>query len=144
MVEAKIKVEMAEFFNVDNPFYGKTITRKVYEESFLHDKDERDNIAPFGVLASIKLDKGEDDCYEIISIRANAHFLDCDDNGVYFAFFEINGRVFELSVSVNEDGTSIEDIVLSEWLDRGDFENGDDADNDYPMDAFTCYAEYFS
>ena len=55
MVEAKLRVELTQISKVENPFYGKTTTKKVVEETFYHDRDERDNIAPFGIMATIAM-----------------------------------------------------------------------------------------
>jgi hypothetical protein len=55
MVEAKLRVETVENSNIENPFYGKTLVKKVTEETFYHDKDVRKEIAPCGIKATLKL-----------------------------------------------------------------------------------------
>lgn len=136
MVESKIKVEVTEFSNVNNPFYGNTIRKKVVEETHFHDKDLRENIAPYGVKATFSIDKTYDnvegkkiDAKEIFDIKVNRRYLDHESSGSYLAFFHIDERVYELFVHF--DGKQITNITLSEWLNEGGFENGDDADNIY-------------
>ena len=137
MVESKIRVEVTEFSNVDNPFYGNTIRKNVFEETHIHDKDLRENIAPCGVVATFSIDKIYDaladgkkiGAKEVFDIKVNRRYLDHESSGSYIAFFQFDERVFELFVHF--DGKQITNITLSEWLNQGDFEDGDDADNIY-------------
>ena len=138
MVEAKLRVEVTHFSNVENPIYGGTITKNVIEETFIHDYDKRDKseIAPCGVMAIFSIDKSyesEDgkkiDAKEIIDIKINKYYLEeVADNG-YNAFFQHDGKVYELFIHFC--GAHISLITLSEWLSEGDFEDGEEADNEY-------------
>jgi len=137
MVEAKIRVEVTCFSNaVNKAFYGTTINKKVIEESFLHDMDKREDVAPYGVMATFSIDKSYTDtegkhidAKEIFDIKVNRRYLDYESGGSYIAFFHIDERVFELFVHF--EGPHITNITLSEWLNCGYFEDGDDADNVY-------------
>ena len=139
MVESKIRVEVTEFSNMNNPFYGNTIRKKVVEETHFHDKDLRENIAPYGMKATFSIDKsctlgeGEKidkiDAKEVFDIKVNRRYLDHESSGSYLAFFQIDERVYELFVHF--EGKHITNITLSEWLNEGDFEYGEDADNIY-------------
>jgi hypothetical protein len=137
MVEAKIRVEALESRN--NPtFYGNTLVKKVTEESLMHDYDKRENVAPFGVIATIKVASDV-----VLDIRVNRYYFDYEGSGGYVAFFSIEEKVYEVWVKFDENN-DFENLWLSEWLQSGDFENGDDADNIYKMEAFTTYAKFLS
>lgn len=136
MVEAKLRVEVAEVSNVTNPFYGNTICKNVIENTLIHDFDKRGNIAPYGVKATFSIDKTHDDtegkkvvAKEIFDIKVNRYMLDHESENSYLTFFQFDERVFELFVRF--DGAHITYITLSEWLSCGYFEDGDDADNIY-------------
>ena len=105
MVESKIRVEITHFSNVVNPFYGTTITKKVYEDTHFHDKDLRTDIAPYGVMATFSIDKSYEntegkkiDAKEVFDIKVNRRYLDRESSGSYLAFFQFDERVFELFV----------------------------------------------
>lgn len=128
MVEAKLRVETLENRNNNNPFYGNTLIKKVTEETFYHDKDVRTHIAPRGIKAKLKI--GD----VVMDITINKYYLEHEatDYGLsrYIAFFGINDKVYEVCVWFDIDN-NIKDVSLSEWLQIGDFENGDNADNIY-------------
>ena len=116
---------------------GITINKKVIEESFCHDMDKREDVAPYGVIATFSIDKSYDaladgkkiDAKEVFDIKVNRRYLDHESSGSYLAFFQIDERVYELFVHF--EGAHITNITLSEWLNEGDFEDGEDADNIY-------------
>lgn len=136
MVESRIRVELTKRYGAENPFFGATTSKKVYEETITHDKDERKNVAPFGIVANIPISD------DMLYIKVTARYFDTDDFGVYFTFFDFDNKVFELSVSVNEDNNDIENITLSVWLDNDSFESGDDAEETYTTEDFTSYNKY--
>lgn len=136
MIEEKIRVEALESRN--NPtFYGNTLVKKVIEETLLHDYDKRENVAPFGVIATIKV--GD----VVLDIRVNKYYFDYEGSDGYVAFFSIEEKVYEVWVKFDENN-DFENLWLSEWLQSGDFENGDDADNIYKMEDFTTFAKFLS
>lgn len=142
MVEHKLRVETLEYRNNKNPFYGNSLIKKVTEESFFHDKDEREDIAPSGIKATLKV--GE----VVMDITINRYYLEHEDtdDGLsrYIAFFSINEKVYEMCVWFDKDG-SIKDVSLSEWLSEGYFKDGDDADNIYWKDEhFITVTSYLS
>jgi hypothetical protein len=142
MVEAKLRVETLENRNNNNPFYGNSLVKKVTEETFCHDKDERKHIAPSGIKAVLKIEN------VVMDITINRYYLEHEatDDGLsrYIAFFSIEEKVYEVCVWFNQDN-SINAISLSEWLQSGDFENGDDADNIYWSDEhFISWIKYLS
>lgn len=137
MVESKIRVEVTHISDAVNKYYyGKTTTKKVYEETHIHDMDKRANIAPYGVYAIFSIDRSYTDdedkrinAKEIFDIKVNRRYLDHESSGSYLAFFQIDEKVYELFVHF--EGAHITNITLSEWLNCGYFEDGDDADNIY-------------
>lgn len=143
MVEAKLRVETLENRNNNNPFYGNSLVKKVTEETFYHDKDVRKYIAPSGIKATLKV--GD----VVMDITINKYYLEHEatDDGLsrYIAFFGINDKVYEVCVWFDIDN-KIKDVSLSEWLQIGDFENGDDADNIYCLSEnhFTTITTYLS
>ena len=143
MVEAKLRVETLENRNNNNPFYGNSLVKKVTEETFYHDKDVRKHIAPRGIKATLKV--GD----VVMNITINKYYLEHEatDDGLsrYIAFFEINDKVYEVCVWFDIDN-KIKDVSLSEWLQIGYFENGDDADNIYWLSEnhFTTITTYLS
>ena len=143
MVEAKLRVETLENRNNNNPFYGNSLVKKVTEETFCHDKDERKHIAPSGIEAILKI--GD----VTMNITINRYYLEHEatDDGLsrYIAFFYVEEKVYEVCVWFNQDN-SIKSISLSEWLQRGYFEDGDDADNIYWLSEnhFTTITTYLS
>ena len=143
MVEAKLRVETTESRNNNNPFYGNSLVKKVTEETFYHDKDVRKHIAPRGIKATLKV--GD----VVMDITINKYYLEHEatDDGMsrYLAFFGINDKVYEVCVWFDIDN-KIKDVSLSEWLQIGYFENGDDADNIYWLSEnhFTTITTYLS
>ena len=143
MVEAKLRVETLENRNNNNPFYGNSLVKKVTEETFYHDKDVRKHIAPRGIKATLKV--GD----VVMDITINKYYLEHEatDDGLsrYIAFFEINDKVYEVCVWFGIDN-KIKDMSLSEWLQIGYFEDGDNADNIYWLSEnhFTTIETYLS
>lgn len=137
MVQAKIRVEALSTRN--NPlFFGNVLVKKVTEETLMHDYDNRKNVAPSGIIATIKVSNNT-----ILDIRVNRYYFDHEDSDSYVAFFSIEEKVYEIWVKFDTN-KNIENLWLSEWLQSGDFENGDDADNIYHMEDFTTYAKFLS
>ena len=148
MVEATIRVERTHLSNGNKPSFGNTIVKEVYEESHYHDKDERKNIAPKGVNATISIDRShtdfdnkEIDARDIFAIKVNRRYLDYEYDNGYITFFHSDSKVYELYVKFDENG-DIENINLSEWLSEGEFEDGEDADNVYSMKDFVAFETY--
>ena len=143
MVEAKLRVETLENRNNNNPFYGNSLVKKVTEETFYHDKDVRKHIAPRGIKATLKV--GD----VVMDITINKYYLDHeatdDELSRYIAFFGINDKVYEVCVWSGIDN-KIKDMSLSEWLQIGYFEDGDNADNIYWLSEnhFTTITTYLS
>lgn len=126
-----------------NPFYGSTMVKKVVEDILIHDFDKRNDIAPCGVYATIAIDStitlGEGETplktKRVFDIKVDRHYFDYESSGGYLAFFSIEEKTYELWAYF--DGKHLTNITLSEWLNQGDFENGDDADNVYESKDFT-------
>lgn len=140
MIEAKLRVETLE--NRSNPIYGDTLVKKVTEETFYHDKDERKSIAPSGIKATLKVGK------VVMDITINRYCLEHELTGCdfsrYLAFFSINDKVYEVCVWFDTND-EIKNVSLSEWLSEGSFEDGDDADNVYWSDEhFVTLTSYIS
>jgi hypothetical protein len=147
MVEAKLRVEMTEARNGSkNPFYGNTMVKKVVEDILYHDTDKREDVAPCGVYATIgiksKVTLGEGDTpletLRVFDIKVSKHYLDHEGEGGYLAFFQIDEKTYEIFVHFDEKNR-IDTITLSEWLNEGDFEDSDDADNIYRIEDFTTF-----
>ena len=143
MVEAKLRVETLENRNNNNPFYGNSLVKKVTEETFYHDKDARTHIAPSGIKATLTVGK------VVMDITINKYYLDHeatdDELSRYIAFFGIIDKVYEVCVWFGIDN-KIKDMSLSEWLQIGYFEDGDNADNIYWLSEnhFTTITTYLS
>lgn len=144
MVEAKLRVEVIENrVGSKNPFYGSTMVKKVVEDILIHEFDKRNDIAPCGVYATIAFDSevtlGEGDAplktKTELNIKVNRHYLDHEGDNGYLAFFSIEEKTYELWVHF--EGKHITNITLSEWLQSGDFEDSNDADNVYNAKDFT-------
>ena len=147
MVEAKLRVEMLENrVGSKNPFYGSTMVKKVVEDILLHDKDTRSDIAPYGIYATIAINSkvvlGEGDkpleTKKVFDIKVSKHYLDHEGEGRYLAFFQIEEKTYEIFVHFDEKNR-IDTITLSEWLNEGDYEDSDDADNIYRIEDFTTF-----
>ena len=147
MVEAKLRIEMTEARNGSkNPFYGNTMVKKVVEDILYHDTDKREDVAPCGVYATIgiksKVTLGEGDTpletLRVFDIKVSKHYLDHEGEGRYLAFFQIDEKTYEIFVHFDEKNR-IDTITLSEWLNEGDFEDSDDADNIYRIEDFTTF-----
>ena len=144
MVEAKLRVETLEDRNNNNPFYGNSLVKKVTEETFCHGKDERKDIAPSGIEATLKI--GNVTMCIVINRYQLEHEATDDGLSRYIAFFSIEEKVYEVCVWFNQDN-SIKSISLSEWLQDGCnyFEDGADADNIYWSDEhFLTFDKYLS
>jgi hypothetical protein len=147
MVEAKLRVEMIENREGSkNPFYGSTMVKKVVEDILLHDKDTRDDIAPYGIYATIAINskvvlgEGEKplETKKVFDIKVSKHYLDHEGEGRYLAFFQIEEKTYEVFVHFDEQNR-LDTITLSEWLNEGDFEDSEDADNIYQIEDFTTF-----
>lgn len=144
MVESKLRVEMIENREGSkNSFYGSTMVKKVVEDIHYHDYDKRGNIAPCGVYATIAIDsvirlgEGEEPLKikKVLDIKVSRHYFDHEDSNSYVAFFTIEDKTYELYVHFSRK--HITNITLSEWLQSGYYEDGDDADNIYESKDFT-------
>ena len=141
MVEEKLRVELTQISNDENPFYGKTTAKKVVEETFYHDKDERDNIAPFGIMGTIAIERSLGNT-DVFDIKLNKYYFEEDElPNTYHCFFSINDKIYELCLGVKDD--QIADLTLCEWVDVGYFEDGEDADNIYGIKEFTSFLKMY-
>ena len=141
MVEEKLRVELTQISNDENPFYGKTTAKKVVEETFYRDKDERDNIAPFGIMGTISIERSLGNT-DIFDIKLNKYYFEEDElPNTYHCFFTINDKIYELCLGVKDD--QIADLTLCEWVCVGYFEDGEDADNIYGIEDFTSFLKMY-
>ena len=141
MVEEKLRVELTQISNDENPFYGKTTAKKVVEETFYHDKDERDNIAPFGIMGTIAIERSLGNT-DVFDIKLNKYYFEEDElPNTYHCFFTINDKIYELCLGVKDD--QIADLTLCEWVCVGYFEDGEDADNIYGIKEFTSFLKMY-
>ena len=129
MVESNLRVVSLDTKKSNNPFYGNTIVKKVTEETFIHDFDKREIVAPCGIIATIKVGDS------VFDIKINKYYFDHESENEFVADFQFDERMYE--VWVEFDGAHLINITLSEWLHCGDFEDGDDADNVYRKFDFT-------
>lgn len=147
MVESKLRVEITRFDNGNTHYYGNVVTKKVIEDVRLCEFDKRDEncIAPFGIVATIAIDKSSKDldgnkidAKEVFEIKVNRYYFDHEGDDGFLAFFNLEDKVYELWVKFNENN-EVENLWLSEWLENGYFQDGDDADIIYKMNDFTSY-----
>lgn len=150
MVESKLRVEITRFDNANTHYYGNVIAKKVVEDARFCEFDKRDEncIAPCGINATIAIDKSykdldgnKIDAKEIFDIKISRYYLVHEGNNTFLAFFNLEDKVYELYVKFNENN-EIEDLWLSEWLENGYFQDGDDADNIYKINEFTSYETF--
>ena len=150
MVESKLRVEVTRFDNSNTHYYGNVITKKVVEDNRFCEFDKRDEncIAPFGIMAIIPIDKSykdldgnKIDAREIFDIKISRYYFEHESDNTFLAFFIVEDKVYELWVKFNKKD-EVEDLWLSEWLEIGYFQNGDDADNIYKMNEFTNYETF--
>lgn len=138
MVQAKIRVEALSTKNSPS-FFGNVLVKKVTEETLMRDYDNRKNVASSGIVATIKVSNNT-----ILDICVNRYYFGYEGSDVYVASFSIEEKVYEIWVKFDNTNKNIEDLWLSEWLQSGDFENSDYADNIYHMEDFTTYAKFLS
>lgn len=124
MIEAKLRAELTETRSTNNPFYGKVNAIKVTEDTLITEYDKREDIASVGVYAKFMIKDGNQ-----LIVEVNRHYFDSLDEGSYQATFTIDDKTYELYIVI--DGKQIINILLSEWLNYGEFEDGEDADNEY-------------
>ena len=141
-----MRVELTKLSKVENPFYGKTITKEVFERTFYHDKDERDNIAPFGITATIPINHHYDNCDEdgvdVFDIKLNKYYFEEDVMpNTYHCFFSIDEKMYELCLGVKDD--QVKDLTLCEWASVGDFEDCDEPMFYYNKDEFTSFLKMY-
>lgn len=136
MREAKLRVEQTTYNNGKTAFYGNVIKKRVVEDYHIAEFDNRKDIAPCGIYATISIDRSHNDIdgnkifeKDVLDIKISASYLDYEAENRYLAFFHIEDKVYE--VCVWYDGNDISNITLSEWNNNGDFEHGDDADKIY-------------
>ena len=119
MVEAKLRVEMLENrVGSKNPFYGSTMVKKVVEDILLHDKDTRNDIAPYGIYATIAINSkvvlGEGDkpleTKKVFDIKVSKHYLDHEGEGR-----RGTGSVIGRSVIINTAATVDHDNRIGDF-----------------------------
>lgn len=138
MREAKLRVEQTTYNNGTTAYYGNVINKKVVEDYHIAEYDKREEIAPFGIYATISIDKSHNDIdgnkideKDVLDIKISASFFDYEAENRYIAFFHIDTDTYEVCVWF-KDG-KIEDVMLSRWDNYGEFEDGDNADAIYHM-----------
>jgi hypothetical protein len=150
MVESKLRVEVTRFDNANSHYYGNVIEKKVVEDVRLCEFDKRNKtcIAPCGINATIAIDKSykdldgnKIDAKEIFDIKISRYYLEHEGDDGFLAFFNVEDKVYELWVKFNESN-EVENLWLSEWLEYGYYQSGDDADNIYEMNEFTSYETF--
>jgi hypothetical protein len=150
MVESKLRVEVTLFDNANTHYYGNVITKKVVEDARFCEFDKRNMfcIAPCGINATIAIDKSykdldgnKIDAKEIFDIKISRYYLEHEGDDGFLAFFNVEDKVYELWVKFNESN-EVENLWLSEWLEYGYYQSGDDADNIYKMNEFTSYETF--
>jgi hypothetical protein len=75
---------------------------------------------------------------KVFDIKVNRYYFDHEGEGRYLAFFQIEEKTYELFVHFDEQN-HLDTITLSEWLNEGDYEDCDDADNIYRIEDFTTF-----
>ena len=138
MVEAKLRVEITENREENNPFYGNSLIKNVVETTIYRDKDERQKIAPSGFKGTLKTDDG------IMDITINRYYLDDANDCVqycYNAVFSVGQKVYELRLYFNNKG-EINIFSLAEWYELAYFNNGDDENKIYYSTDFVTFSTY--
>lgn len=140
MVEAKLRVETLERRDNDNPFFGNTLAKNVVEETLCNDKDYRENIAPSGIKATLKVVGNT-----LMDITINRYHLGyhyTDGLSLYTSHFSIFSRIYEVSVWF--DGGELQSATISEWYNDGDFLEDLNPDNVYRSEDFETFESYLS
>ncbi len=130
-METKLRVEVKEEPFNNQKFYGNSYATKVVEDIFNCEYDNRENIAPLGIKASLKLENGST---MTITAEKNAINYDTYSEGEktnYYTFFHVDNWVYELEVTFLNN--NLDNISVSEWYSNEDFEDGVDADKIYSI-----------
>lgn len=131
-METKLRVEVKEEPFNNQKFYGNAYSTKVVENVFHCEYDNRENIAPLGIKATLKLENGST---MTITAEKNAINYDTYSEGEktnYYTFFQVDNWVYELEVTFLNDNL-VDNVSLSEWYSNEDFEDGVNPDKIYSI-----------
>lgn len=128
-MEARLRVEVKQE-SYDSVFYGNAYHTKVVEEVFHCEKDKRENIAPYGFEAKLTLENNSE-----MKISVDGDYLsynEYSDGNEYYAFAHIDTNIYEIEVSFGLNGV-INNILVSEWYDYSEFEDGSEPNKTYSL-----------
>ena len=137
MIEARLVAEFTAEPIKNNPFYGNYERKDVIEKCLTFSKDEREEIAPCGIKVDAKLRNND-----VLTIKVSKHYLEWVYDTNFTAYFSHNENAYELSVWFDGYG-EIDAVILNEWLNSSDFDDGLDADNSYSSHNKTLVFENY-
>ena len=132
MKQTKFRAEIKNKKSLDTEFYGKFNAINVVETIHEYEKDERssDEICPFDI--EVKVDMGGEE----MKIFIDKEMLENGNDYFYYSFV-INDNGYQLNVYINPNDNTVDEIELEEWIDLGDFYDGELCDNVYIKDDIT-------
>lgn len=132
MKQTKFRAEIKNKQSLDTEFYGKFNAINVVETIHEYEKDERssDEICPFDI--EVKVDMGGEE----MKIFIDKEMLENGNDYFYYSFV-INDNGYQLNVYINPNENTVDEIELEEWIDLGDFYDGELCDNVYIKDDIT-------
>lgn len=155
MYEARLNVvRTTDNIGYGKGLYGNTEEKDITEKVYLRDYDNRDEIAPMGIKATlrvVKVDKhGNAYKRSVFDITINRYYLNyvATKDGLknYYCTFYIDTYAYEFNLYVDSETNEVKDYTLEEWDDKCGFEDRVDADNTYKKGCyeFVSFAEYLS
>lgn len=132
MKQTKFRAEIKNIEPIDTQYWGKFNVITAIEEIHETEKDERssDEICPFDIEVKINLGTQE------LKLSIDKEMF--ETNGDYFYYsFVINDNGYQLNVYINPNDNTVDEIELEEWIDLGDFYDGELCDNVYIKDDIT-------
>jgi len=137
MIEMRIRVVATTTHETESYFYGKSCRTKVVEEYLQCEKDDRDETAPSGIKAKIKI---EDTTFDITISRLYLDYGYGDDVDTgFFTHFRVDGKMYALHVVFLNKDNSIKSIEMAEWYSEESFTECEDEDKTYKTEDFISY-----
>lgn len=107
MVECYLEAKLNKCISEKNPFYGKLVRKTLIRDENEIEKDEREDIAPFGI--EIRGTIGG----TYLELKVSRHYLISDYEGWYYATFSDENLVYRIDVYIDEKGVDPESTYVT-------------------------------